>query len=197
MKRHLRTKPRAEESKCCINRVSERETAVELPWAADRCLWRRGAQGGKRHRRQCTVQAVEWECQHTSSPRVHTTISRCHKRGHLNQPALTAPFIFCCCGGAGEEGRQDEQREAADALAGVPPYAQVRKARPLGNKLGPPLNCKDPIETILKSLLDFVAATAARGERGREPRGGELAEEEHAGEACWVTLRARWMELEG
>jgi hypothetical protein len=39
MKLHLRTKPRAEESKCCINRMSERGTVVELPWAADSCPW--------------------------------------------------------------------------------------------------------------------------------------------------------------
>jgi hypothetical protein len=30
---------RAEESKCCINRMSERETVVGLPWAADSCPW--------------------------------------------------------------------------------------------------------------------------------------------------------------
>jgi hypothetical protein len=30
---------RAEKSKSCINRMSERETVVELPWAADSCPW--------------------------------------------------------------------------------------------------------------------------------------------------------------
>jgi hypothetical protein len=36
--RHLRTSDhRAEESKCYINRMSERETVVGLPWAADSC----------------------------------------------------------------------------------------------------------------------------------------------------------------
>jgi hypothetical protein len=30
---------RAEESKCYINRISERETVVGLPWAADSCPW--------------------------------------------------------------------------------------------------------------------------------------------------------------
>jgi hypothetical protein len=36
-KRYLRTKPRAEESKCCINRMTEREPVAELPFAADCC----------------------------------------------------------------------------------------------------------------------------------------------------------------
>jgi hypothetical protein len=36
IKSHLRTKPRAAESKCQVNwKLSERETVVELPWAAD------------------------------------------------------------------------------------------------------------------------------------------------------------------
>jgi hypothetical protein len=39
--RHLRTKPRAEDVKMlyCSIRMSERETVVELPWAADSCSW--------------------------------------------------------------------------------------------------------------------------------------------------------------
>jgi hypothetical protein len=37
---------RAEESKCCIDRMSERETVVELPFAADRCPCVKKLNGG-------------------------------------------------------------------------------------------------------------------------------------------------------